>query len=108
MQAMLIKLVRAGSATRPDTYSYCRIVGTGRQPLGAELRLDVRFPTPPCGAGLYAQIVCLQRVSTKYGSGFITLDGTFNATDIKQHCNVSPNWHPADGSGTVIGPVVRL
>ena len=105
----LIKLNQKSSqpGVVPDNYSYCRIVSSGEQPWGTSIQLNVTFPTPPCGAGLYAQIICLQNVQTGWTDGWgIYVPGSFNAGSIFTDCNVSSHWHPANGGS--VAPTIPV
>jgi hypothetical protein len=106
MTGTLLKLNSPGTGSNPDNYSICTVVSTPNKPLGAQLTLNSTF-NAPCGNGFYAQVICLQNAKTQITDGVSALNGTFNATDPKRHCNVSPNWHPVGIPG-VIGSVVKL
>ena len=102
----VIKLISQG--TDHDSYFLCQGSSGGVQTNVSELKLDVTYPTPPCGPGHYALIACLQNVTTTATRLFWpTIRGSFSYSNMQTDCNVSPNWHPAGvgDSITPIGPV---
>jgi hypothetical protein len=106
----VIKLIRSGVFR--DNYSLCRAETSGLLSLTSRLNFDVTYPTPPCGAGYYALVACMNNVTTAArppGSPAV-ITGTYNATGVTaSQCNVSPFWHPAGvGDSVTPGAAVRL
>lgn len=84
--------------TTRDNYYYCRITGSGDLPWSSVLRHKTEWESPPCGAGYYALVQCLQGVQTSAWHPWgISISGT--RTDTIDQCNRTPTWHPAIDGG---------
>jgi hypothetical protein len=108
--AYVIKLIVSGS--QHDIYSLCTASNSGLQSITTQLNYDVSYPSPPCGPGWYALVVCMTNVTLAArppGSPAV-ITSTFSANAINaSQCNVSPHWHPAGPADpTSSGPDVHL
>ena len=109
MVVSLVKLRSPGNSSTPDDYYTCRNIFYNQRSWSTRLNMQHTFSTPPCGAGYYAVISCLQDTDIALTDLVLAFGGRYNPTTIKDGCNHSPNWHPAiDGMGRDVGPRVRL